>query len=46
VIALVALLISFLLGIGLLTSNIMPGTSALSVGVQTVMHAVAFAISV
>jgi hypothetical protein len=46
IIALIALLISFLPDIGLLASNMMPGTSALSVGVLMLMHIVAFAISV
>jgi hypothetical protein len=46
IIALIALLISFVPDIGLLTSNMMPGTSALSVGVLMLMHVVAWAICV
>jgi hypothetical protein len=43
---LVALLISFVPDIGLLASNMMPGTSTVSVGVLMTMHIVAFTISV
>jgi len=46
VIALIALVLSLVPDIGLLTSNMMPGTSVLSVGVLMVMHIVAYAISV
>jgi hypothetical protein len=46
VIALIALVLSFIPDIGLLTSNMLPGTSLIAVGTLAVMHIVAWAITV